>query len=272
VAHNACSYHGEERSDEAIFSRIVSSLVKYGAGSDGDSMRLAALTCRSFYSLLRASVSVLRWVEKAAAYGYGAVALADVNSMSGVVDLCQAAEKMDVRPIVGVEILTDSHRAILLAEDDRGYGNLCRITTARNLMPDFDLVEQLKVHHEGVVCICSQRGLVGKLKGLFSRDSLFAGCRDSKEAESAVARGVEPIAWTGVNWLEKEDIETAKLLARIRQLTMSLRGAQRSNLSPMEGRLPRCARNDMPQCNSEIASYRRSLGAGRRRRAALAAV
>ena len=54
-------------------------------------MRIAALTCRSFYSLLRGSVSVIRWVQKAAEYGYGAVALADVNSLAGVVDLCKDA-------------------------------------------------------------------------------------------------------------------------------------------------------------------------------------
>ena len=88
--------------------------------SDGEGMRIAALTCRSFYSLLRGAVSVLRWVEKVAEYGYGAVALADVNSMSGVVDLCKAAGKTDVQPIIGVEILTDSQRAILLAEDRVG--------------------------------------------------------------------------------------------------------------------------------------------------------
>jgi len=88
-------------------------------------MRIAALTCRSFYSLLRGAVSVRRWVEKAGACGYGAVALADVNCMAGVVDLCQAAEKADLRPIVGVEILTENQRAILLAENERGYANLC---------------------------------------------------------------------------------------------------------------------------------------------------
>ena len=40
-----------------------------------------------------------------------------------------------------------------------------------------------------------------------------------QEAESALARGVEPIVWTGCNWLQDEDIEIAKLLARIRQLS-----------------------------------------------------
>jgi DNA polymerase III alpha subunit len=33
----------------------------------------------------------MRWVQKAAEYGYGAVALADVNSLAGVVDLCKDA-------------------------------------------------------------------------------------------------------------------------------------------------------------------------------------
>lgn len=183
-------------------------------------MRIAALTCRSFYSLLRGSVSVLRWVQKAAEYGYGAVGLADVNSMSGVVDLCQAAGKTDVLPIVGVEILTDSHRAVLLAEDDRGYGNLCRITTARNLMPGFDLVEQLQVRHEGIICISAQRGLIEELQGSFPQGCLFAGCRDVQEAEAAIAKGAEPIAWTGCNWLQDSDIEIAKLLVRIRHLSV----------------------------------------------------
>ena len=53
------------------------SVVSWGA----EDMRIAALTCRSYYSLLRGAVSVARWVEKAAEYGYETLALADVNSM-----------------------------------------------------------------------------------------------------------------------------------------------------------------------------------------------
>ncbi len=184
-------------------------------------MRVAALTCRSFYSLLRGSVSVPRWVEKVAEYGYGAVALADVNSMSGVVDLCKAAEKAELRPIVGVEVVTEKEKAILLAEDERGYGNLCRITTARNLAAQFDLVEELKVDSKGVIGICAAPKRASELKEIFRQGCLFAGCRDAQEAQSAAAGGLEPIAWTGVNWLEDGDIEIAKLLARIRRLSVA---------------------------------------------------
>lgn len=189
--------------------------------SDGDAMRIAALSCRSFYSLLRGSVSVLRWVQRAAEYGYGAAALADVNSMAGTVDLCRAAEQAGIRPLVGVEISTDRHRAILLAEDGRGYGNLCRITTARNLTADFDLIEQLRIDHRGVICIGSDPALLKELADLLPRSHLFMGCRDPGEAESALAQGVEPIVWANMTWLVNEDIETAKVLTRIRQLSVA---------------------------------------------------
>jgi DNA polymerase III alpha subunit len=182
-------------------------------------MRIAALTCRSFYSLLRGAVSVQRWVEKAAEYGYEAVALADVNTMSGVVDLCQAADNARVRPIIGVEILTESQRAILLAENRRGYENLCRITTARNLDSHFDLTEQIARDNRGVICICNQQSLLPKLKQLLDKESLFVGCAGSQDVAFATAQGAEPVLWGHANWLEQGDIEMAKLLGRIRQLS-----------------------------------------------------
>jgi len=183
-------------------------------------MRIAALTCRSFYSLLRGAVSVQRWAEKAAELGYGAVALADVNCMAGAADLYKAAVKVDVRPILGVEILTENQNAILLAESLQGYRNLCRITTARNLEADFDLVEQVNVDSRGVICICTQPELLRRLKVVFREDCLFAGCRDAKEAEQAAVCEVEPVAWRHANWLEEDDVKVARLLERIRQLSV----------------------------------------------------
>lgn len=143
--------------------------------------------------------------------------MADVNSMSGIVDLCKAARQTGVQPIVGVEILAETQQAVLVAEDRLGYGNLCRITTARNLLPDFNLVEQIKSNGRGVICIGSDFGLMEKLKDVVSGGYLFAGCRDSQEAQAAVARGIEPIAWINGTCLTNDDIETTKLLTQIRQ-------------------------------------------------------
>jgi len=184
-------------------------------------MRIAALACRSYYSLLRGSVSARRLVQKAAEYGYGAVALTDANSMYGVVDFCKAAEQAGIKPIIGVEILTDGQSVTLLAEDRCGYTNLCRITTARNLHPDFDLIGQLKNSNEGIICICSQPKLLQQLKEFVNRDYLFAGCRRPDEVERAKALAIKPVAYTNFNILDDEDVVTAGLLDRIRQLSVA---------------------------------------------------
>jgi DNA polymerase III alpha subunit len=181
-------------------------------------MRIAALACRSYYSLLRGAVSVSRWVARAAECGYGAIALADVNSMAGVVDLYKTARATDVRPILGVEILTDTQNALLLAEDQHGYGNLCRITTAVHLDPHFDLIEQLRIGAKGVICICGQPPLLERLKRCLEPGYLFAGCSDPKEVAITASQGIAPIVWSHADWLENTDVEMARLLTRIRGL------------------------------------------------------
>ena len=189
-------------------------------------MRIAALGCRSVYSLLRGSVSVQRWVHKAKECGYGAIALADVNSMYGAVDFCRSAEQADIKPILGVEILTNTQRAVLLAENSAGYKNLCRITTARNLDPNFDLIEQLRNHSKGLICICDQQPLLKTLKRILHKEDLFAGCQNSAETARATRNKIKPIAYTHFNYLEESDIVIIRLLDKIRQLSVAGPGPQ----------------------------------------------
>jgi DNA polymerase III alpha subunit len=189
-------------------------------------MRVAALVFRSFYSLLRGAVSAQRLVQKAKEYGYGAVALADVNTMCGAVDFCLAAEQANIKPIIGVEILTDSKKAVLLAEDRAGYKNICRITTARNLDENFDLIGQLKSNSKGIICICNQPKLLKELKSFFAKDYLFAGCTEPEDDDFAIGNGIPPIAYAGLNCLVDDDVSTARLLARIRQLSAAGIGPQ----------------------------------------------
>ena len=184
-------------------------------------MRCAALTCRSYYSLLRGAVSVHRLAACAKEYGYDAVAAADVNAMHGVVDLINSAQKHGVRPIIGVEILTDTQRAVLLAENRTGYQNLCRITSARNLDERFDLLDQLRAHNEGVICICSPGLLLKELAGVMPHDNLFAGCSNACQVQWAKSKGIRPVASGDFNIIDGNDIAIAKILSRIRHLSVA---------------------------------------------------
>ena len=165
-----------------------------------------------------------RLAEQAKEYGYGAVALADVNSICGAADFYKAAEQINIRSILGAEILADNQRAILLVENSTGYKNLCRITTARNLCPNFDFVEQLKYNNEGLICICNRPDLLGELKRFFDEDCLFAGCRQPGQLEWAKAHGIRAVAHRVFNIIENDDIVAARLLAKIRQLSVAGQG------------------------------------------------
>jgi len=184
-------------------------------------MRIAALTCRSYYSLLRGAVSVRRLTQRAKEYGYGGIALADVNSMYGVADFFKCAEQAEIKAILGVEILAGAQRVVLLAENRTGYENLCRITTARNLDARFRLIDRLRRHSKGIICICSQEELLKTLKSIFHKDSLFAACKTSTQARRTKADGIAPIACDDFNCLDESDITTAGLLKRIRHLSVA---------------------------------------------------
>lgn len=189
-------------------------------------MRIAALVCRSYYSLLRGPLSVQQIIETAKDYGYNHVALADVNGMYGLVDFVATAKRYDIRPIIGVDILTETNRAVILAENTDGYKNLCRITTARNLDSDFDLIKQLFDNNKGLICITIERPLLKILRNVLPKGNLFAGCKNQRQQDQAVDDGFEPVAFNTFNIIDNSDITTAKLLAGIRRLSVTGPGPQ----------------------------------------------
>ena len=182
-------------------------------------MRCCALICRSYYSLLRGALSARQLVERAKQAGYSTIALADVNAMYGLADFLQTAEKAQITPIIGVEILTDTQRVILLAEDESGYKNLCRITTARNLDPDFSLIERLKQNSSGILALCPEPQRLSQLRDILRPGNLFAACANAQEARRAMANEFEPLAYRDFNIIEDGDIVKTRLLTKIRSLS-----------------------------------------------------
>jgi DNA polymerase III alpha subunit len=183
-------------------------------------MHVPALTCRSFYSFLRGAVSVERLIQKAREYGYSAVALADVNSMSGLIDFCKTAKANNIIPLIGVEILTDNQKVILLAENRTGYRNLCRITTAINLDPGFCLFEQFELNSDGLICISSQYDLLKRIRKFLDKDHLFAGCKNRRDLELAKKLKLKPVACDTFNIVADEDISTSRILEKIRRMSV----------------------------------------------------
>jgi len=120
------------------------------------------LHCHSYYSLLDGASSPEALVEQASVLGYPALALTDHDGLYGAVRFWQAARERSLKPIIGAEVaLAGSDHLTLLAENRRGYANLCRLLSAGQLagqkgQPKFT-VETLAAHATGLLCLSGCR-------------------------------------------------------------------------------------------------------------------
>ncbi|MEE2890695.1 MAG: error-prone DNA polymerase [Pseudomonadota bacterium] len=91
-------------------------------------MRYAELHCLSNFSFLRGASHPEELVQRAAELGYGALAITDECSVSGLVKAHMAAKEAHLKLVVGSEFrLTEGERLVLLAPDRRAWGQLCTL-------------------------------------------------------------------------------------------------------------------------------------------------
>jgi len=116
------------------------------------------LRCRSAFSFLAGASLPEDLVERAAALGYDALALADRGGVYGAPRFFQAAKKAGVRSLVGAEVpVAGAGTLWLLVESRAGYRNLCRLLTAAALGREKGKAEatwtQVEEHATGLHCL-----------------------------------------------------------------------------------------------------------------------
>lgn len=130
------------------------------------------LHVHSQFSILDAMAPIDAIAEKAAAFGMPACALTDHGNLFGAVDFYKACKEAKVKPILGCEMyvapgsrfdkktergVRTSYHLTLLAKDNEGYHNLCRLSSHGFLEgfyynPRID-DELLKQYCKGLVCL-----------------------------------------------------------------------------------------------------------------------
>ncbi|MGB3340344.1 MAG: DNA polymerase III subunit alpha [bacterium] len=131
------------------------------------------------YSLLDGAMRIDRLTELAAKYKMPALAITDHGNMFGAIKFYKSAHRRGVKPIIGIEtyiaprsrtdhsknirIPESSFHLTLLCEDETGYRNLIKLSSAAYLegfyyKPRIDK-EILASHHKGLI------GMSGCLKG-----------------------------------------------------------------------------------------------------------
>lgn len=123
------------------------------------------------YSLLDGAIRIDPLLERVKTYGMDTVAITDHGTMFGVVDFYEKARNAGIKPVIGCECyiaprsiaektLQDNKELchiILLAENEEGYRNLCRLATIAQLegfyyKPRIDKTI-LKDHTRGLIAL-----------------------------------------------------------------------------------------------------------------------
>ena len=138
------------------------------------------LHCHSAYSFLDGASDPAELAATAAGLGHEALALTDHDNVCGAMEFAHACKGVGVRPIFGCELTVEVPRRLprpvhltLLAEDTRGWANLCRLVTGahrgtregkgmREPFPPSLPIDELEGHTEGLVCLsgCARDGAV----------------------------------------------------------------------------------------------------------------
>jgi DNA polymerase-3 subunit alpha len=121
------------------------------------------------YSLLDGAIRLDNLLQRAAEFGMHSVATTDHGTMFGAVEFYEKATKAGIKPIIGIEIYVaprtrfdktpldnkDLSHLILLAENQEGYRNLCKLASAAQLegfyyKPRIDK-QILREHSKGLI-------------------------------------------------------------------------------------------------------------------------
>ena len=156
--------------------------------------------------------------QSAAEQGMDRLALTDTNGLYGLIYFIEAAKEKGLHPIVGSEIVTDEHRAVLLVRNHDGYANLCRIISGRQCHQDFDLIKSLKEMRHGLIIFSEDVTLLKALRKDDTED-LFVEMSPGYNMAACYAfsrrSGIPPLATNRVYLLQKDQFPLHRILRAV---------------------------------------------------------
>jgi len=134
-------------------------------------MSFVHLQIQSTYSLLKSTITIDQLIKKAVEHRYFALALTDRNTMYATIDFYDKCLKNGIKPIIGLtaDIVSEensvSYPMVLLAENEEGYANLLKISSAiMTKSPEGLPKKWLKAYSKGLIAITP--GLEGEIEQL----------------------------------------------------------------------------------------------------------
>lgn len=213
-------------------------------------MPFVHLQVKSAFSLLTSAAKLDRLVSKAKSLQFKALALTDFQVMYGTVAFYKLCKKQGIKPIIGltINVIEEQEEVIspliLLAENNQGYQNLVKISSALQTKTPEGLPERwLKSYSQGLIAIIPGREgiiekyvvegnhhkakeFIKKYEMIFGRHSFYLGIQNHLSAQDGellskmISLSEEMktpiVATNNVAYIEKEDYIAHKCLLAIK--------------------------------------------------------
>ncbi len=160
--------------------------------------------------------------------GMPAIALTDINRMSGLIRFYCKCKEIGVKPILGVELSeqkNDNRRLVCLAKNAGGYADICEIITNRHLQSDtFTFGTAMQRPWPNLLFISANPDILTLLASTPNKNNLYAELvNNSREtrlhswtvAQTAQRLGIPLVVSNAPFFLDKTDWETHRILSAI---------------------------------------------------------
>lgn len=170
---------------------------------------VTALEVKTSYSILSSLNRIDKLVNKAKELGYSSLAITDLNNMFGTYEFYLACQKNNIKPIIGIEIVTEDYKFILLAKNSAGYKNLIEVSTIiseRNITK-----EELSKYQNDLILIIPASSYSEDITKLYSEYYIGYTTLEEKNKTSG-----PKVFISDVSYLEKNDYKYLDYLLMIR--------------------------------------------------------
>jgi error-prone DNA polymerase len=91
------------------------------------------LNCHSYHSLRYGTIPLRELVQQAALFGVRAMALTDINTVTGIYEFIKACKAMEIKPLVGIDFRNKGRQLYVgLAKNSQGIAEMNRLITKHN--------------------------------------------------------------------------------------------------------------------------------------------
>ena len=168
---------------------------------------------------MRGTIPLMKLITRTKRLHMSHIALTEVNGLWGFIRFVQLAKEQGIKPIAGTNLITAMENVILLAENQTGYENMCRIISSIHDDPDASIPNLLVLFHSGLFILAHQDSVLVSLATFIPNSHLFVELRPSISEAKAQALAntyqLEIITTGDVYFLSKEDYHTHRILRAI---------------------------------------------------------